>query len=94
MKFGQVGGVQGLISKHTINGKVLHGLKLLLLAQLVEHAGSDCCSVGAQDVLLSLLFFPVIPVTIVEWESHIAYSCMLSCRINCMQIQLEVVSLY
>lgn len=33
-----------------------------LLCQFIQHACADCCSVGAEDVLLSLLYLPVILV--------------------------------
>ena len=62
VELSKVGGIQGLIAKHPVNGEVFGGSESLL-SELVEHAGTDGCCVRAHNVLLSLLQLPVILVT-------------------------------
>ena len=57
-------GVQSLVPEHSIDGEVLDWSELLLLAKLVEHSGTDSCSMRPQDVLLGLLQLPVVLVTV------------------------------
>ena len=60
MELSQMGGVQGFISKDSVNGEVFHGFEFLLLGKQVEHLGADCSGVGSQEVLLGFLHTPFV----------------------------------
>ena len=64
VKLCQVSRIQGLIAEHSVDGEVFDGMELLLLAQLIEHACSDCSRVSTEDVLLCLLQLPVILIAV------------------------------
>ena len=46
MELGQVGGVQCLITEHTVDGEHFDGLELVLLGHFVQHSSADGCGVG------------------------------------------------
>lgn len=58
MELSQMRGVESLVSEHTIDGEVLHGLELFLLSLLVEHLRADCSRVSSKDVLHCFLTRP------------------------------------
>lgn len=60
MELCQVSGVQALVTEDSVDGEVLDWMKLLLLAQLIQHARCDCRGVGAKEVLLGFFQLPVI----------------------------------
>ena len=58
MELSQMRGVESLVSEHTIDGEVLHGLELFLLSLLVEHLRADCGRVSSKDVFHCFLTRP------------------------------------
>ena len=74
VKLRQVGGVQGLVAEHSIDGEVLDGSEGLLLPKLVQHAGTHRSGVGAQKVLLSLLDLPVATIAAEEGSNSLVTS--------------------
>lgn len=51
MKFGEVGCIQRLVSKNTIDGEILDRLEFSLLPELIQHAGADSSRVCPKNVL-------------------------------------------
>ena len=58
MELGQVSRIECLVPEDTVDGEVLHRLKLLLLSLQEKHLGADCGSMGTQDILHGLFAAP------------------------------------
>lgn len=65
-----MGGIQGFIPEDSVNREVLLRGEVGLLGQLEEHFGRDSSGVGAHDVLLTLLFTPLVVPTLRPINPH------------------------
>lgn len=60
VELGQVCGVQGLISEHTVNGEVLGWCEGLLLGQAMEGTGTGRCGMCPKQIFPGLVQLPIV----------------------------------
>ena len=61
VELSEMGGIDGLVTEHTVDGEQPGGL--WVLGQRVQHSGGDGGGVRSQDQFLTLLGLPVVTVT-------------------------------
>ena len=74
MKLCQVGCVQCFIPENAVNAEEFGWFEgsclLVILSNLVEHSCRDCGGVSSQEVLLGLIYFPVVAVPLRSEATH------------------------
>src|SRR4051812_16240991 len=63
MELGEMGEVDGLVSKHAIDREILFGGKGFALGELVQHAGGHGGCVGSQNVLACFVDAPFVAIS-------------------------------